>query len=336
MKILITGGAGYIGSHTCIHLLQADHEVTVVDNLSNSSLESLQRVRRLTNKSVTFYETDLLDRAALGKVFGGHEFDAVIHFAGLKSVGESVRHPLDYYRNNLTGTLNLCESMASHKVKKLVFSSSATVYGDNPNVPFTEQTPTGKPANPYGRTKLAIEQLLEDLQAADHEWQIVRLRYFNPVGAHESGHIGEHPKGTPNNLLPFITQVAVGKLDQLVVFGNDYDTPDGTGIRDYIHVVDLAQGHLAAIGKLTSNPGLVTYNLGTGRGVSVLELIRTFEQVTGTSIPFRVGPRRDGDIAASYTDPTLAESELGWRALKSIEEICEDAWRFQQQNPHGY
>lgn len=336
MRILITGGAGYIGSHTCICLLQADHEVTVVDNLSNSSHESLDRVRHLTNRSVRFYETDLLDRPALDKVFDGHEFDAVIHFAGLKAVGESVSRPLDYYRNNLTGTLNLCESMASHKVKKLVFSSSATVYGDNPNVPFTEQTPTGKPANPYGRTKLVIEQLLEDLRAADDEWQIVRLRYFNPVGAHESGQIGEHPRGIPNNLLPFITQVAVGKLDELVIFANDYDTPDGTGIRDYIHVVDLAQGHLAAIGKLASNPGLVTYNLGTGRGVSVLELIATFEKVTSIKIPRRVGPRREGDIAASYTDPSLAERELGWKALKSVEEICEDAWRFQQMNPDGY
>ena len=335
MKILVTGGAGYIGSHTCVELLNSGHGVVVVDNLCNSSVQSLDRVREITGKSLTFHQVDLLDRTALDGLFRSTGVDAVIHFAGLKAVGESVEKPLAYYHNNLTGTLNLLAVMQQHRVRDLVFSSSATVYGDPATLPITEAFPLSA-ANPYGRTKLMIEEMLQDLHRADSSWNIALLRYFNPVGAHESGLIGEDPRGIPNNLVPYIAQVAVGRRPHLNVFGNDYDTVDGTGVRDFIHVTDLALGHIKALEKLTSDPGVVIYNLGTGRGTSVLELVRGFEAASGRKIPCRVVARRSGDIAACYADPSLAEKELGWQARRTVAQMCQDTWRWQARNPQGY
>ena len=335
MKILTTGGAGYIGSHTCVELLQAGYEVAVVDNLSNSKEESLRRVERITGRPLSFYRVDLLDKPALTGVFRNHSFDAVIHFAGLKAVGESTQIPLRYYHNNITGTLILCEVMKEFGVRRMVFSSSATVYGDPPKVPITEDFPVS-PTNPYGRTKLMIEEILRDLYAADPNWQIALLRYFNPVGAHESGQIGEDPNGIPNNLFPFIAQVAVGKLKELPIFGNDYPTPDGTGVRDYIHVVDLSRGHLKALENLRTNPGLVKYNLGTGQGYSVLEAVAAFSKACGKPIPYKIVDRRLGDVASCYADPSLAQRELGWQADKGLTEMCADTWRWQVNNPSGY
>lgn len=335
MKILTTGGAGYIGSHTCLELLQAGFDLVVVDNLSNSKMESLKRVQRIAGRSLCFYRVDLLDKAALASVFRSHEIDAVIHFAGLKAVGESTQIPLRYYHNNITGTLILCEVMKEFGVQTIVFSSSATVYGNPQKVPITEDFPLSA-TNPYGRTKLVIEEILRDVQAAEFGWQIALLRYFNPVGAHKSGYIGEDPNDIPNNLFPYIAQVAVGKLKELAVFGNDYPTPDGTGVRDYIHVVDLARGHLRALEKLRTKPGLVIYNLGTGRGYSVLEVVSAFSKACGKPIPYKIVGRRPGDVASSYADPSLAHRELGWMATKSLAEMCADAWRWQTTNPSGY
>ncbi len=335
MKILVTGGAGYIGSHTCLELLKDGYEVVVVDNLSNSNEESLKRVQELAGKTLTFHEVDLLDKKSLDAVFSGASVDAVVHFAGLKAVGESVTIPLSYYHNNVTGTLILCEVMGKHNVKNLVFSSSATVYGDPHKVPITEDFPLSA-TNPYGRTKLMIEEILRDLHRADEAWNVVRLRYFNPVGAHPSGRIGEDPNGIPNNLLPYISQVAVGKLPLLSVFGNDYPTPDGTGIRDYIHVVDLALGHLKALEKLTTSPGVATYNLGTGQGYSVVEMVSAFEKASGKKVPYKIVGRRPGDIASCYADPSLAREELDWSTEKGINEMCADAWKWQSGNPNGY
>lgn len=337
MRILVTGGAGYIGSHTCIELLEQGHEVVVVDNLCNSSKVSLERVEAITGKTVTFYEADLLDKAALDKIFGCEGIDAVIHFAGLKAVGESVSKPLEYYHNNITGTLILCDVMRDHKVKNIIFSSSATVYGDPAFVPITEECPKGVITNPYGQTKSMLEQILTDLHTADSQWNVTILRYFNPVGAHKSGLIGEDPAGIPNNLTPYITQVAVGKLKEVGVFGDDYDTPDGTGVRDYIHVVDLAVGHVKALEKMTSSESLVrVYNLGTGQGFSVLQMIEAFSKACGKPIPYSIKPRRPGDIAECYADAALAKKELGWEAERGIDEMCEDSWRWQSKNPNGY
>lgn len=335
MKILVTGGAGYIGSHTCLELLEAGHEVVVTDNLSNSREESLKRVQEITAKTLEFHKVDLLDRPALTEVFSRHKFDAVIHFAGLKAVGESVQVPIRYYSNNITGTLILCEVMAEHSVRSIVFSSSATVYGDPATVPIQENFPVG-PTNPYGRTKLMIEEILKDLNISDPAWKVVLLRYFNPIGAHESGRIGEDPSGIPNNLLPYISQVAVGRLQELKVFGNDYPTHDGTGIRDYIHVVDLAKGHLSALQRLSDIKGVDTYNLGTGRGYSVMEVVNAFEKACGRKIAYQIAGRREGDIAVCYADPSKANSELGWIAERGIEEMCVDTWRWQSNNPQGY
>lgn len=337
MHILVTGGAGYIGSHTCIELLEAGYSVTVIDNLSNSKEESLKRVEELTGKTVNFYNVDLLDKEKLNDVFSSTEvsFDAVIHFAGLKAVGESVQKPLWYYHNNISGTLILCEVMARHGVKNIVFSSSATVYGDPATVPIDESFPLSC-TNPYGHTKLMIEQMLRDIFVADESWNVVLLRYFNPVGAHKSGRIGEDPNGIPNNLMPYVSQVAVGKLEKLTVFGNDYQTKDGTGVRDYIHVVDLAVGHVKAISKLVEAPGVVTYNLGTGQGYSVLEMVDAFKEASGRDVPYVIAGRRAGDIAACYADPTKALTELGWKAECGIREMCEDTWRWQTDNPQGY
>ena len=335
MKILVTGGAGYIGSHACVELLNAGYEVVVVDNLSNSKEEALRRVQEITGKSLKFYKADLLDAEALDNIFEQESIDAVMHFAGLKAVGESVSIPLHYYHNNITGTLLLCKAMQKHGVKNMVFSSSATVYGDPSRVPITEDFPLSA-TNPYGHTKLMIEQILRDLYISDNNFNIAILRYFNPVGAHKSGLIGEDPKGIPNNLVPYITQVAAGKLDELKVFGNDYPTPDGTGVRDYIHVVDLVLGHLKALDKLMTNPGVVTYNLGTGKGYSVLEMVNAFRKVTGKPIPYRIVDRRPGDIASCYADPSKANKELGWKATRGLEEMCQDAWRWQSNNPNGY
>lgn len=335
MKILVTGGAGYIGSHTCVELLQAGHEVVVVDNLCNSKETAVERVREITGQDLEFFKVDLLDKAALNQIFERFTFDAVIHFAGLKAVGESNRVPLAYYDNNLTGTINLCAVMAEHGVKNLVFSSSATVYGDPATVPITEDFPLAA-TNPYGRTKLFIEYLLRDLYAADAAWNIAILRYFNPVGAHPSGRIGEDPNGIPNNLLPYITQVAVGRLEKLQVFGGDYPTVDGSGVRDYIHVVDLALGHLRALDKLKSNPGCQVWNLGTGKGYSVLEVVQAFEAACGLAIPFQIVARRPGDVAQCYAEPLRAKEELGWAAEKGILEMCVDAWNWQSRNPLGY
>ncbi len=336
MKILLTGGAGYIGSHTAIELILAGHQVTIVDNLANSSATAVARVEALTQSKVALHRIDLLEVKALDQLFADQQFDAVVHFAGLKAVGESVREPLNYYHTNINTTLNLVDCMLRHDVNRLVFSSSATVYGEPEQIPIDESAPIVDATNPYSRSKLFIEKILEDVCVANPKFNVARLRYFNPGGAHASGEIGEDPHGTPNNLLPFVTQVAVGKLKQLVVFGQDYATPDGTCVRDYIHVVDLARGHLAAINKLAENPGLVTYNLGSGVGHSVLEVIHAFETANHLTLPYAVGPRREGDIAECYADPTKALNELGWRAEKSLEDICRDAWRWQQKNPDGY
>ncbi|MDO9111221.1 MAG: UDP-glucose 4-epimerase GalE [Desulfatirhabdiaceae bacterium] len=335
MTILVTGGAGYIGSHTCVELLAAGYSVAVVDNLSNSKVESLKRVQRLAGKSLTFHQADLRDKEALSAVFDATDIQAVIHFAGFKAVGESVSFPLLYYQNNITGTLVLCDVMKSHQVKNLVFSSSCTVYGDPHKVPVTEDFPLHV-TNPYGRTKLMIEEILKDIHVSDPAWNIALLRYFNPVGAHDSGQIGEDPNGIPSNLLPYITQVGVGKLKELQVFGNDYPTPDGTGVRDFIHVVDLAAGHIHALNKIAENSGIVTFNLGTGRGYSVLEMITAFETASGKRIPYRIVARRPGDVASSYADPSKAQREMGWTALSFLDDICRDAWRWQSQNPNGY
>ncbi len=336
-SILVTGGAGYIGSHTCVELLNAGYQVVVVDNLCNSSRESLKRVEEITGKPVTFHETDLLDEAGLEAVFEKEKIEAVIHFAGLKAVGESVMKPLEYYHNNITGTLTLCGVMRRHGVKNIVFSSSATVYGDPAFIPITEECPKGDITNPYGRTKGMLEQILTDLHTADPEWKVMLLRYFNPIGAHKSGRIGENPKGIPNNLLPYITQVAVGKLECLGVFGNDYDTPDGTCVRDYIHVVDLADGHVKALAKMAGEEGGVwIYNLGTGTGYSVLDVIHAFEEANDLKVNFVFKDRRAGDIPACYADPAKAEKELGWKARYGIREMCEDSWRWQKNNPNGY
>lgn len=335
--ILVTGGAGYIGSHTCVELLNAGYDVVVVDNLCNSCKESLKRVEEITGKSLTFYEVDLLDKPALDRVFDNEKIDGVIHFAGLKAVGESVYKPLEYYHNNITGTLILCDSMRNHGVKSIVFSSSATVYGDPAFIPITEECPKGDITNPYGRTKGMLEQILTDLHTADPEWKVMLLRYFNPIGAHKSGRIGENPKGIPNNLLPYITQVAVGKLVCLGVFGNDYDTPDGTCVRDYIHVVDLADGHVKALDKMAGEKGGVwIYNLGTGTGYSVLDVINAFEEANDLKINYVFKDRRAGDIPSCYADPAKAAKELGWKAKYGIREMCEDSWRWQKNNPNGY
>lgn len=335
MKILVTGGAGYIGSHTCIELLQAGYDVVVVDNLSNSKTESLKRVKKLTDKNLEFYKVDLLDKNALSTVFDKTSISTVIHFAGFKAVGESVSIPLHYYHNNVTGTLNLCEVMIAHNVKNIVFSSSATVYGEPHTLPIKEYFPLSS-TNPYGRSKLMIEEILQDLYNSDNAWNIAILRYFNPVGAHPSGEMGEDPKGIPNNLLPYIAQVAIGKLSDLSVFGNDYPTPDGTGVRDYIHVVDLAIGHVKTLSKLTSNPGVVIYNLGTGQGNSVLEMVKGFEKASGKKIPYRIEARRPGDIAECYADVSKAKKELNWFAERFVDDMCADVWRWQSNNPDGY
>ncbi len=341
MKVLVTGGAGYIGTHTCVELLNAGLDVVVVDNFHNSKRTALSRVEEITGKQVSFHQVDITDFGALEKVFGQHQFDAVVHFAGLKAVGESARIPLTYYANNVGGTVTLCQLMERYGVDKLLFSSSATVYGDPASVPITESFPVGA-TNPYGRSKLMVEEILRDVseippQAANNRWKISLLRYFNPIGAHESGRIGEDPQGIPNNLLPYVGQVAVGKLPSVGVFGNDYDTRDGTGVRDYIHVVDLAKGHLKALQKLMNvEPGCYTYNLGTGTGYSVLEVISAFEKACGRNIPYKVLERRPGDIAECYADPTLAARELDWRAEFGLERMVEDAWRWQSANPDGY
>ena len=335
MNILITGGAGYIGSHTCLELLNAGYQVTVVDNLSNSKEESLKRVQEITGKTLTFHKVDLLDRDALEKVFRNTDFEVVIHFAGLKAVGESVSKPLKYFQNNITGTLVLCETMAKYGVKNLVFSSSATVYGSQDTVPIKEDFACN-PTNPYGQTKWMIELILRDLYISDPIWNIALLRYFNPVGAHSSGRIGEDPQGIPNNLLPYIAQVAVGRLPELKVFGNDYPTSDGTGIRDYIHVVDLAQGHLKALDILKTQPGIVTYNLGTNRGYSVLEVLAAFEKACNKKLPYKFIDRRPGDVAISYADASKANTELNWSCNYDMNDICADMWRWQSNNPNGY
>lgn len=335
MAILVTGGAGYIGSHTVLELLTLGKEVIVIDNLSNSSEESLRRVEKITGKKPIFYKVDLLHKEKVRKVLVAHKIDSVIHFAGYKAVGESVQKPMMYYQNNIDSTLILCELMKEFGVTNIVFSSSATVYGDPETVPITEESPLSA-TNPYGRTKLFIEYILKDLYTSDDSWNIALLRYFNPVGAHKSGLIGEDPNDIPNNLMPYVSQVAVGKLKQLSVFGDDYPTPDGTGVRDYIHVVDLALGHLKAIEKLESNPGLVIYNLGTGKGTSVLDMVKAFEQASSKKVAYSIAPRRPGDIATCYADPAKAENELKWSAKRGIKEMCEDAWRWQSENPNGY
>ncbi|MGI2159246.1 UDP-glucose 4-epimerase GalE [Shewanella baltica] len=335
MTILVTGGAGYIGTHTVVELLNAGNDVIVLDNLSNSSIEALNRVERITGKSVIFYQGDILNKALLQKVFNDHAIDSVIHFAGLKAVGESVAKPLKYYENNVTGTLILCQVMAEFKVKNLVFSSSATVYGDPASLPITEDFPTGA-TNPYGQSKLMVEHILADVHNADPSWNIARLRYFNPVGAHASGLIGEDPNDIPNNLMPFIAQVAVGKRAALSVFGDDYPTHDGTGVRDYIHVVDLANGHLKALAKLATKPGLVTYNLGTGQGYSVLDMVHAFEKACGNTIAYQIAPRRPGDIAACYADPTHAREDLAWQATHTLADMANSSWHWQSTNPNGY
>lgn len=335
MSILVTGGAGYIGSHTCVELLNANYDVVVVDNLCNSSVEALKRVEKITNKKLKFYKDDLLDKLAIDKIFSCEKIDAVIHFAGLKAVGESVHYPIKYYSNNLIGTINLCAIMQKHGVKNLVFSSSATVYGNPETVPIKENFKTSA-TNPYGRSKLMLEDILKDIYVSDNEWNIILLRYFNPIGAHESGLIGEDPKGIPNNLIPYVSQVAIGKLERLGVFGNDYDTPDGTGVRDYIHVVDLAKGHVKALEKIKENPGVETYNLGTGVGYSVLEIVKNFEKACGKKIAYQILPRRPGDIAVCYADTDKAKRELNWKALKGIKEMCKDTWNWQKNNPNGY
>ena len=336
MAILVTGGAGYIGSHTVVELLENGKDVVIVDNLSKSSKKSLERVKEITGKDVTFYKADILDKSALEEIFTKENIESVIHFAGLKAVGESVAKPWEYYNNNITGTLVLLEVMKNHNCKNIIFSSSATVYGDPAFVPITEECPKGVCTNPYGWTKSMLEQILTDIQRADNEWNIVILRYFNPIGAHISGRIGENPNGIPNNLMPYITQVAVGKLEKLGVFGDDYDTHDGTGVRDYIHVVDLAKGHVKALKKLEENAGLCLYNLGTGTGYSVLDMVKSFEKANNVPVPYVIKERRPGDIATCYADASKAKNELSWEAEYGIEEMCRDAWRWQSNNPNGF
>lgn len=335
MSILVTGGTGYIGGHTCVELLNEGHDIVIVDNLSNSKEECLKRIQEITNRTPKFYKVDLLDEYALSKVFDENQIDVVIHFAGLKAVGESVQKPLSYYHNNITGSLILCRLMQKHNVKKIVFSSSATVYGMPDKVPITEDFPLCA-TNPYGRTKLMIEEILRDLYVSDNEWSIALLRYFNPIGAHESGRIGEDPNGIPNNLMPYITQVAVKKLKHLNIFGNDYNTHDGTGVRDYIHVVDLVKGHLKALEKVMVDKGVHVYNLGTGTGYSVLDVVNSFEKATGQKIPYVFTDRRPGDVDKCYSDPSKAYRELGWKAEKNLEDMCRDSWRWQENNPKGY
>ena len=336
MSILVTGGAGYIGSHTCVELLIEGFEIVVVDNLVNSSKESITRVEKITGKKITFYSIDVRNREALKEVFESNQIDSVIHFAGLKSVGESVSHPLDYYENNITGTLVLCEVMRSFGCRDIIFSSSATVYGNPEVVPITEECPKGAITNPYGQTKDMLEQIFIDIYKSDHRWNVILLRYFNPIGAHKSGEIGENPKGIPNNLLPYVAQVAVGKLECLSVYGNDYNTIDGTGVRDYIHVVDLAKGHVKAIKKLSENKGVLCYNLGTGQGYSVLQIVKAFEKVCKRKINYIIVDRRPGDIDCCYADSSKAKRELDWEAQFGIEEMCADSWRWQTRNPNGF
>lgn len=335
MTILVTGGTGYIGSHTCVELVNAGYEVIVADNLSNSKLETLSRIKEITGKEITFYKVDILDRESLEKIFAENTIDAVIHFAGLKAVGESVQIPLDYYHSNISSTLILCKLMNKYNIKKMVFSSSATVYGAPKSVPISEDFPLSA-TNPYAKTKLMIEEILRDLYHSDNKWSILLLRYFNPIGAHESGRIGEDPNGIPNNLMPYITQVAVGKLKELRIFGNDYPTIDGTGVRDYIHVVDLAKGHVKAFERILTTTGTEVYNLGTGKGYSVFEIVAAFEKVSGKKVPYQIVERRPGDIASCYADPKKAKEVLGWAAEKGIEEMCRDACRWQVKNPNGY
>lgn len=335
MAILVTGGVGYIGSHTCVELLENSKEIVVIDNLCNSNIKALEKVEEITGKKIKFYENDILDKEALRKIFRENKIDSVIHFAGLKAVGESVEIPLEYYHNNIIGTLALIDVMKEFNCKNLVFSSSATVYGDSKVIPIPEDAPLSA-TNPYGRTKLFIEYILKDLYKSDNSWNIAILRYFNPIGAHPSGLIGEDPNGIPNNLMPYITQVAIGKLDYLRVFGDDYDTHDGTGVRDFIHVCDLAHGHLCALNKLKTNPGLVIYNLGTGKGYSVLDMVKAFEKVNGIKIPYQVTPRRSGDIATCYADPTKAKNEMGFITSKTLEDMCRDSWKWQSKNPKGF
>ena len=335
MKILVTGGAGYIGSHTVVLLMEAGYEVVIFDNFCNSSIESIKRVEKIVGQEVTFIEGDIRCRDDLEKVFSTYKIDAVIHFAGLKAVGESVEQPIRYYDNNISGTVILCEVMAKYNCKSIIFSSSATVYGDPHTTPILENFPTSA-TNPYGRSKLFIEEILRDIYVSDSEWKVVLLRYFNPVGAHKSGTIGEDPNGIPNNLMPFIAQTAVGKREYLSVFGDDYDTPDGTGVRDYIHVVDLAQGHVNALDRLENFSDVMTINLGTGKGYSVLEMVKAFEKASGMQVPYKIAPRRAGDIATCFADPSYAKEILDWEAQRGIEEMCEDGWRWQSQNPDGY
>ncbi|MBO7499260.1 MAG: UDP-glucose 4-epimerase GalE [Bacteroidaceae bacterium] len=336
MKILVTGGAGFIGSHTLIELHKAGHDVVVIDNLCNSNPKSLERVSAICGAVIPFVQVDIRDRKGLEEVFSQFSFDACIHFAGLKAVGESVAKPLEYYENNIAGTLVLLDVMREHGCKNIIFSSSATVYGNPAQIPITEECPKGHCTNPYGQTKSMLEQIMMDMQAADPEWNVVLLRYFNPIGAHPSGRIGENPNGIPNNLMPYITQVAVGKRPELGVFGNDYDTPDGTGVRDYIHVVDLARGHVCALKAIERKCGLAIYNLGTGHGYSVLDIVHAFERVNGVPVPYAIKPRRPGDIATCYSDPAKAERELGWKAEYGIDEMCRDSWNWQKNNPNGY
>lgn len=336
MAVLVTGGAGYIGSHTCVELLNAGKDVVIVDNFYNCKKSSLDRIRALVNKDFKFYECDIRDKEGLDEIFKKEKIDSVIHFAGLKAVGESVHKPLEYFDNNVTGTLVLLDVMRNNGCKKIVFSSSATVYGMNNMSPLTEDMEVGGVTNPYGRTKYMIECILKDLYTSDNTWSICLLRYFNPIGAHKSGTMGEDPNGIPNNLMPYITQVAIGKREYLNVWGDDYDTPDGTGVRDYIHVVDLALGHIKAVEKAESSEGLFIYNLGTGKGYSVLDVVKAFEKASGVKVPYKIGPRREGDIATCYSDPSKAEKELGWKAQRDIEEMCEDSWRWQKNNPNGY
>ena len=336
MSILVTGGAGFIGSHTCVELLNAGYDTIILDNLCNSKSESVKRIKEITGKDVKFYECDIRDRAGLDKIFAENEIEAVIHFAGLKAVGESCEKPLEYYDNNIGGTVILCEAMKAAGCKKIVFSSSATVYGSENPSPLKEDMPEGKTTNPYGTTKLYIERILKDLYASDNEWSICLLRYFNPIGAHKSGRIGEDPNGVPNNLMPYITQVAIGKRPFLSVYGNDYDTHDGTGVRDYIHVVDLALGHIKAVEKVLSEKSCSTYNLGTGTGYSVLDVVKAFEKASGKTVAYKIVDRRPGDIATCYSDPSKAKNELGWVATRGIDEMCEDSWRWQSMNPNGF
>ena len=336
MSILVTGGVGFIGSHTVVELQNAGYDVVVLDNLCNANPKVLDRIEAITGKKVPFYKADIRDREALNEIFEKESIDSVIHFAGLKAVGESVQKPLEYYDNNISGTLVLVDVMRQHGCKNIIFSSSATVYGDPAFVPITEECPKGVCTNPYGWTKSMLEQILSDIQKADNEWNVVLLRYFNPIGAHKSGTIGENPNGIPNNLMPYIPQVAVGKREELGVFGDDYDTPDGTGVRDYIHVVDLALGHVKALKKIEEKAGLKIYNLGTGCGYSVLDVVHNFEKASGVKIPYSIKPRRAGDIATCYADAAKAKEELGWEAQYGILEMCEDSWRWQKNNPNGY